>query len=96
MIFSKFFQRVYNKYFHRKNDKLCLTLEGKNARAGYLFILPFLIGFTAFMLLPIFESFRMVFSKITLDIVNYGFKIDFIKFENLREALFVTRNLTGC
>nr|AGS51912.1 binding-protein-dependent transport systems inner membrane component [uncultured bacterium contig00002] len=89
MIFSKFFQRVYNKYFHRKNDKLCLTLEGKNARAGYLFILPFLIGFTAFMLLPIFESFRMVFSKITLDIVNYGFKIDFIKFENLREALFV-------
>nr|AGS52361.1 binding-protein-dependent transport systems inner membrane component [uncultured bacterium contig00073] len=89
MIFSKFFQRIYDKYFHRKNDKLCLTLEGKNARAGYLFILPFLIGFISFMLLPVFESFRMVFSKITLDTANFGFKIDFTGLANLREALLI-------
>jgi ABC-type sugar transport system permease subunit len=89
MIFNKLFKGIYDKYFHRKNDKLCLTLEGKNARAGYLFVLPFLIGFIAFMLLPIFESFRMIFSKVTLDIINYGFKVDFIGLENINFALFV-------
>jgi ABC-type sugar transport system permease subunit len=86
---QKFFPKYLPKYFHEKNEKLCLTLEGKNARAGYLFILPFVIGFISFMFLPILESFRMVFSSITLDIFNFGFKIDFIGLGNLNQALFV-------
>jgi hypothetical protein len=65
--FSEFFVKYLSNYFTRKNEKLCLTLEGKNARAGYLFALPFIIGFTFFMLLPLLESFRMVFSKVTID-----------------------------
>ena len=42
-------------YVLKKNEKLRLTLEGKNAVAGYLFILPFLTGFLAFMFFPILE-----------------------------------------
>jgi ABC-type sugar transport system permease subunit len=77
------------KYFFKRNNKLCLTLEGKNARAGYLFILPFLIGFISFMLLPIFESLRMVFSRVTIDIVNYGFNMEFTGLANLERALLI-------
>ena len=77
------------KYFLKKNNKLCLTLEGKNARAGYLFILPFLIGFISFMFLPIFESLRMAFSRVSIDIVNYGFKMEFTGLANLHKALFI-------
>ncbi|MCL2209418.1 MAG: sugar ABC transporter permease [Treponema sp.] len=88
-IVDKFILRFLPKYFHVKREKLCLTLEGKNARAGYLFILPFLIGFILFMLIPIFESFRMIFTKVSIDVVNYGFILDFIGLGNLERALAV-------
>jgi ABC-type sugar transport system permease subunit len=64
-------------YFIKKSDKLSLTLEGKNAVAGYLFILPFIIGILAFMFLPILESLRMVFSDVNIDLVKNGFSMDF-------------------
>jgi len=87
--FSVFFVKSFPKYFTKKNEKLDLTLEGKNARAGYLFVLPFIIGFTLFMLLPIFESFRMAFSKVTIDVINYGFRLEFTGLENLMRALTI-------
>jgi len=83
------FQDYFHKYFHRKNNKLALTLEGKNARAGYLFCLPFIIGFILFMLLPLFESFIMIFNKVTIDVVNFGFKQDFLGFGNVQRALAI-------
>jgi len=86
---GKFILKYIPKYFHEKKEKVCLTLEGKNARAGYLFILPFVIGFVLFMLIPIFESFRMIFTKVSIDIVNFGFSLEFVGLENLRRALMV-------
>ena len=76
-------------YFIRKNNKLSLTLEGKNARAGLLFILPFLIGFVSFMFFPILESLRMVFSRVNIDVVNYGFKMEYTGLENLQRVLTI-------
>ena len=38
-----------------------MSLATKNAIAGYLFILPFIIGFLVFMLVPLVESCRMSF-----------------------------------
>jgi len=87
--FPVFLVKYFPKYFTKRNEKLDFTLEGKNARAGYLFVLPFIIGFILFMLLPIFESFRMVFSKVTIDVINYGFRLDFTGLENLRRALTI-------
>jgi ABC-type sugar transport system permease subunit len=76
-------------YFRKKNDKLSLTLEGKNAAAGYLFLLPFLIGFLAFMFFPILESLRMVFSEVNMDVEKHRFSMDFIGIENLYRVLRV-------
>jgi ABC-type sugar transport system permease subunit len=76
-------------YVLKKNDKLRLTLEGKNAVAGYLFIMPFLIGFLAFMFFPILESLRMVFSEVKIDTERHGFSMTFTGFANLNKVFFV-------
>jgi len=76
-------------YFVKKNNKFSLTLEGKNARAGYLFLLPFIIGFLAFMFYPILESLRMVFSNVNIDLVKHGFSMEFTGLENLKRVLTV-------
>jgi ABC-type sugar transport system permease subunit len=76
-------------YFIKKKNKLSLTLEGKNAVTGYLFLLPFLIGFLAFMLLPLLESLRMVFSNVDIDLENHGFSMEFTGLENLRRVIMV-------
>ncbi|MCL2808449.1 MAG: sugar ABC transporter permease [Treponema sp.] len=89
-----FLSKALPKYLWVKNDKLCLTLEGKNARAGYLFILPFVIGFIFFMLIPIFESFRMIFSRVSIDLVEKAFSLEFVAFGNLERALTIDPEFT--
>jgi ABC-type sugar transport system permease subunit len=76
-------------YFVKKNDKYSLTLEGKNALAGYLFILPFIIGLLAFMFLPLLESLRMVFSDVNIDLVKNGFSMDFSGADNIKRVLMI-------
>jgi len=76
-------------YLIKKNDKLSLTLEGRNALAGYLFILPFIIGLLAFMFLPILESLRMVFSTVNIDLVKNGFTMEFSGTDNLKRVLMI-------
>jgi len=86
-------------YFRKKDDKLSLTMEGKNAVSGYLFLLPFVIGFLAFMLFPLLESLRMVFSKVKIDVVKNGFNMEFSGLENLTRVFLIdpefNRMLTG-
>jgi len=76
-------------YFIKKNDKYSLTLEGRNALAGYMFILPFIIGLLAFMFLPILESLRMVFSDVNIDLVKNGFSMDFSGLDNIKRVLLI-------
>jgi ABC-type sugar transport system permease subunit len=76
-------------YIIKKNDKYSLTLEGKNALTGYLFILPFVIGILAFMFLPILESLRMVFSDVNIDLVKNGFAMDFVGADNIKRVLMI-------
>jgi len=78
-----------SKYAYKKNEKLTLTSEGRNAITGYLFLLPFIIGFLSFMFYPIFESLRMVFSKVTIDVVKNGFAMEFVGLDNLYRVLMV-------
>ena len=88
-IVSAFLVKALPKYFTMRRKRIDLTLEGKDARAGYLFTLPFIIGFILFMLIPLFESFRMIFSKVNIDVINFGFKMEFTGLENLLRALTV-------
>ena len=76
-------------YIIKKHSKFSLTLEGKNAVSGYLFLLPFIIGFLAFMFFPILESLRMVFSEVNIDTVKHGFSMDFTGLDNLERVFLV-------
>lgn len=49
--------------FKKRNGKLRLTLRGKDAIAGYLFILPFLIGFFGIFLNMLIKSISFSFSN---------------------------------
>lgn len=64
-------------------------MEQRNALAGYLFILPFLIGFFAFMFYPIFQSFLMVFNEVKIDTVNHDFSLVFTGLANLNRVFLV-------
>jgi len=76
-------------YLIKRQGRFSLTIEGRNAVAGYLFILPFAIGFLSFMLLPILESLRMVFSRVRIDLARNGFSMEFSGLENLRRVFLV-------
>jgi len=76
-------------YFRKKDNKISLTMEGKNAVSGYLFLLPFVIGFLAFMLFPLLESLRMVFSKVKIDVIKNGFDMEFSGLENLTRVFLI-------
>ena len=41
-------------------------LQRRNAISGYLFILPFIIGFLAFMVKPLFQSLYMSFCNVEI------------------------------
>ncbi len=67
-----------------------LTLRQKKALTGYLFTLPFVLGFVFFFLAPFIQAF--VFSLNKLVIVKGGYELIFTKFENYRHALQVDTN----
>ena len=50
----------------KKNMAKPVTLAKRRARTGYMFILPFIIGFFLFMLKPLVQAFIMSFSEVTL------------------------------
>jgi len=70
-------------YLIKRDNKFSLTLEGKNAITGYLFLLPFIIGFMAFMLFPIIESLQMVFSDVRIDTEKQGFSMQNVGLANI-------------
>jgi ABC-type sugar transport system permease subunit len=65
------------------------NLESKRALTGYLFILPFIIGFIAFMAVPLLESLRMSFSNVIVGSGNGGFRMEFIGLANFKKAFMV-------
>jgi len=64
-------------------------LQAKKAITGYLFISPFIIGFIAFMVVPLFESLQMSFSNVVVGIGNGGFLMEFIGLSNYIKAFTV-------
>lgn len=70
-----------------KQKKKKKTLAQKNAIAGYLFILPFIIGFLAFLAYPLVESIQMSFSDVTVGVG--GFNMKFHGIANYKKAFTV-------
>ena len=62
------------------------NLQKKRAIVGYLYILPFIIGFIAFLAVPLLESFRMTFSSVIISPGNKGFILENTGLRNLIRA----------
>ena len=59
----------------KKGKKKYRGLQRRKAVSGYLFILPFIIGFLAFMVKPLFQSLYMSFCKVGVSTAGYSFKL---------------------
>ena len=68
-----------------------LSMRKRRAITGYLFILPFLIGFFSFVAGPLVTSLRMSFSKVSLD-STAGFTMQSVGLENYLRALTVDKD----
>lgn len=69
--------------------KKAKNMQSRKAVTGYLFILPFIIGFLTFMVMPLIESFRMSFSDVKIIAGQGGFVLDFIGIDNFKKALSI-------
>jgi len=67
-----------------------MTLMEKKAMMGYLFVMPFIIGFSTFFLYPFIRSF--VFSINRLEVTTEGYQLIPIWFRNYHHALLVDPN----
>ena len=54
-----------------------ISIRARRAVSGYLFILPFIIGFLCFMLLPLVDSFWMSLCRVDVT-AGQGFQTTFI------------------
>nr|MDD6335114.1 sugar ABC transporter permease [bacterium] len=59
-------QQIVERGKQTRRGRRRITLEGRNAIAGYCFILPWIIGFLLFFLGPLIDSARYAFSDVTL------------------------------
>lgn len=63
-----------------------LTLRQRQSINGFLFILPWLIGFLVFVARPFTHSLRLAFSKVDM---MAGFSLSFVGWSNFNEAFFI-------
>ena len=71
-----------------KKKKKRLSLMRKRMIAGYLFILPWLVGFLVFYVKSIFQTVQFSFSEMTMDAINGGYTLTPVGWENFRYAFF--------
>ena len=50
----------------QKQKKKIVGLQKRKAKAGYVFIAPFIIGFLVFMIKPLWQSLHMSFCSVEL------------------------------
>lgn len=70
-----------------KKQKKLAGLQKRKAISGYLFIMPFILGFLVFMVKPLFQSLYMSFCNV--DVSAGGFKNNFVGLENYLRAFTV-------
>lgn len=73
-------------YFRKRNGKIRLSLTGREAVAGVLFILPFLIGFIGIFLPMIVDSIQFSFSN--MDVGKDGYILTKARNNGLEHYLY--------
>ncbi|MCM1056532.1 MAG: sugar ABC transporter permease [Firmicutes bacterium] len=66
-----------------------MTLLQKRSMTGWLFILPWLVGFLVFYVRSLFMTGQFAFSTMTIDAINGGYTLEFAGIENFRYAFMV-------
>lgn len=79
--------KAVNKKVAPVKNKKPASLDAKKARAGWIFVLPFIIGFILVYLPVIIDSITFSFNEITI-LSQGGYTLDFVGFDNYRKALF--------
>ena len=69
-------------------DRKPVTMQQRRARTGYLFIMPFIIGFVLFMARPMLQSLIMSFNDVTLN-PGQGYTMTWIGTDNYHTAVAV-------
>ena len=64
-----------------------IGLMGRRALLGYLFIMPFILGFIFFMVKPLFQSLHMALSEVVIS--NKGFELNWNSFANFKKAFLI-------
>lgn len=67
--------------------KKVLSLEKKQKRFGYIFVLPFIIGAVFFIIIPFGQA--IIYSFTRIQITESGFDATFIGLDNYRRIFFV-------
>ena len=76
-----------NKAINKPKKKKIASLDKRKARVGWVFVLPFLLGF-AFIYVPmLFNSLKLAFSDMRT-ITGGGVTFEFVGLENFQYALF--------
>ena len=70
-----------------KKRRKIVSLDKRKARRGYLFVLPFIIGFLLIYAPIVFDSLRYSFSAVSM--TSKGMTIKTVGFLNYRNAIFV-------
>ncbi|MBQ4504936.1 MAG: sugar ABC transporter permease [Firmicutes bacterium] len=71
-----------------KKRKRSASLDVRKARAGWIFILPFLIGFVLIYLPIIFDSIKYSFHDIKI-LVGGGYELEWVGWKNYSDAILV-------
>ena len=71
-----------------KRKKRASSLDRRKARSGWLFVLPFAIGFVLIYLPIIYNSIVFSFSKLEI-VTGVGYQLTSVGFQNYSDALFV-------
>ena len=71
-----------------KRRKRGASLDKRKARAGWVFVLPFVLSFIIIYLPIVFDSIKYSFNKIKIG-QGGGYTLEFVGWENYQEALFV-------
>ncbi len=66
-----------------------LTLLQKRSLTGYLFVLPWVVGFLVFYVRSLVMTGQFAFSSMTIDALKGGYTLDFAGLENFRYAFTV-------
>lgn len=66
-----------------------LTLSQKRTVSGYMFILPWLVGFAAFYVRSLFMTVQFSLSELTMNMTDSGYQLEFVGLENYLYAFTV-------